>query len=283
MRHLPEDDDDMAEARKMGAEDWMLDLLKLNPGYVSWGPHEDYMCTKAGDDSWRSSQSIATWSKFHWGLDDLNEVVNFYFQVRRASETCSACDGSGYNPDTKVISDTFYDHGSYRIDFVNMTTHGDAAAARRPRGATGQRWCDEITQDEVDALVAEGRLRHFDDKTGKWVQTTRTAAEVNAANREGASPSLGLNHDGINRAILIKTRATRLGVWGYCPACEGDGSVWTEDRAHASIVLWVIHPRKGASRGVEIEHLDRDDLPAVFAYLRTAAERNAARFAKGFV
>jgi hypothetical protein len=30
-------------AKKLNAEQWQLDLPKLNPDYVHWGPHEDYM------------------------------------------------------------------------------------------------------------------------------------------------------------------------------------------------------------------------------------------------
>ena len=46
-----------------------------------------------------------------------------------------------------------------------------------------------------------------------------------------------------------------------------------------SLVLWVLHPRKGASRGWAISGIQQADLPEVFGYLRAAADRNAARFA----
>lgn len=42
------------------------------------------------------------------------------------SQECKSCGGTGLNPATKVLSDTFY-------DFEN----------------TGQRWCDKITDDEA--------------------------------------------------------------------------------------------------------------------------------------
>ena len=39
-------DDD--EAKQLNAEQWQLDLLRANPPYCGWGPHEDYMW-KTGD------------------------------------------------------------------------------------------------------------------------------------------------------------------------------------------------------------------------------------------
>ena len=50
------------------------------------------------------------------------------------SQRCPACDGTGYNPETKHIADNYYQ---------------------------GERWCNAITQDEVDALIERGRLRDF--------------------------------------------------------------------------------------------------------------------------
>ena len=44
------------------------------------------------------------------------------------------------------------------------------------------------------------------------------------------------------------------------------------------LVLWMIHPRSGASRGVEIKNINKEDLLKVFEYLREAANRNANRF-----
>jgi hypothetical protein len=59
-----------------------------------------------------------------------------------------------------------------------------------------------------------------------------------------------------------------------------EGYVYTEDTAHVNLVLWLLHPRKGCSRGVEIQRIQQEDLPEVFEYLRKAADRNAERFSK---
>lgn len=260
MRQFPnmEDKWDAEDVSRINAEPWMLELLKLNPEYTSWGPHEDYM-TKEGH-GWDSRQIRATWSDFGpWQLDDLNECVNFYFEVDRATIPCAACGQTGYNPATKKIADAFYAHEG-----------------------PGPRWVHSITQDEVQTLVDAGRLTDFTHTfvAGEGWQpkdppVCPTASEVNAW-----SAGRGLGHDAINRGILIETRAKRLGVYGSCPECDGHGSVFTEPAAHVSLTLWWLHPRKGCSRGVEVSSIERSDLPAVFAFLREAAARNAARFAR---
>jgi hypothetical protein len=117
-------------------------------------------------------------------------------------------------------------------------------------------------------------------ESGGWQTVPRTAAEVNAANAECAKHDHELDHDGINRGILIETRAKRLGVWGLCPFCEGHGTVFTEPRGHLNVVLWILHPRKGCSRGVRVRKLSEVDAEAVKRWLAQAAERNAQRFGK---
>lgn len=262
MRSLPEYDSDRADLARLNAAPWMVDALKMNPSYTYWGPHEDYMIAK--DAGWRAPIFVPTWGEFTIGLDELNEVVHFYFQVTRASENCEACDGSGHNPGTKQIADDFYDFAG-----------------------TGRKWCAAITQDECDALVKGGRLNklagcEWDPVAGKMTEPSRavTAEQVNAANAPGSAFMSDGHHDAINRWILVETRARRLGVFGDCPECEGHGSVFTEPVARLGLVLWLIHPRKGASRGVEVANLNETDVPTAVAFLREAAKRNADRFSK---
>lgn len=236
----PSDKYDTEEAARLRAEPWMLELLNLNPGYTSWGPHEGYMMSK--DSGWQAPMFLGTWAE-HPGLDELNEVVNFYFSVSRPSVECDACK-TGYNPATEAVHDGFYEHLSSKTEC----------------------WRAKITQDECDALIAAGRV-----KAGS------TAAEVNERERIGRGFG---SHDAINIGILTKARATRLGVFGLCKKCGGHLRVFTSETANVSLTLWILHPRKGASRGCEIAKIQREELPEVFAYLREAADRNAARFGK---
>lgn len=146
MRYYPTDKSDWEEIKDLGLRknDWRVNALKKNPSYLSWGNHEDYMCSRTG---WESPVELESVDKL-WGLDELNELVNFYFNIHRDSKDCERCDGSGYNAATKKLSDDWY-------DFANR----------------GTRWCDKITQDEVQALWDAGRLRDF--------KNIPTAEEVN--------------------------------------------------------------------------------------------------------
>jgi hypothetical protein len=124
------------------------------------------------------------------------------------SQDCKVCDGHGLNPATKQIEDDWYNFAD-----------------------TGRRWCNNITQDEVDALIEAGRLMDF---THQWTQENGwkpiepkpiiTAEMVNDWSYRG------MGHDAINRWICVKQRAKRLGVYGLCPVCEGEGSIWFNER-----------------------------------------------------
>ncbi len=183
MRNYDQDD-----AARLNAKPWQTDLLKLNPSYVSWGPHEDYM-GKEGE-GWDSRVIKEKWSEFGpWGLDEMNECVNFYFSVNRAAKECPCCGGNGYHPDAHGVVNSFYRHMN------------DA----------GEHWNDKITDDEVKALLDAGRLM---DWTRKGI--TPTATEVNAAQNQRGF----MGHDAINRWILIEARLKRLGLPKTCVECE---------------------------------------------------------------
>ena len=240
--------DDTEEVSKLNAEQWQLDLLALNPSYPHWGPYEDYM---TGDDKgWASRVLIPTWGEMQFQLDDLNECVHFYFSVNRSSQKCPECDGDGLSAQARPISESFYEHG--------------CAGAGLPRSAA---WHNKITEDELDALKSKHRIPN--------------SVSLDAVNEDNSTFGLGpCNHDAINRWILIDARCKRLGIPKLCPECGGDGFIYTAPTAHVSLTLWIIHPRKGASRGVEVGHIERSELPQVFAYLKEAAQRNAERFSK---
>jgi len=234
---------DEEDAAKLNAERWQLDLLNLNPSYVHWGPHEDYMWKEK--EGWDGRVINDTWADFGpWTLDEYNECVNFYFSVIRDSKDCPTCGGNGYHPDAQGVVNTFYAHMNER----------------------GEHWNDKITQDELEALIEGGRV-----KAGTTVE------EVNAQNRPGTR---AMGHDAINSLILTSARLKRLGVTEKCPECGGDGSVFTTPAAHVTLTLWMLHPRKGCSRGVEVSRVEEADLPAIFAWLNEAATRNAQRFSK---
>lgn len=242
MRYFDEDED-----KRLNAEQWQLDLLKANPGYCSWGPHEDYMIAKG--EGWNSAQEFASWAEFGpWKLDDLNECVNFYFDVSRASEDCKTCGGNGYHSLAQRVVNTFYRHMCHDVG-----------------APESEAWHYKITQDECDALIEAGR-----------VPAGSTAQQANIENGPGTR---GFGHDAINRSILTEARLKRLGLPHTCESCEGHGYTWTAPAAHVSLVLWWLHPRKGCSRGIQINGIQQSDLPAIRDFLQYAAQRNAERFA----
>lgn len=286
----PDDD----EAKRLNAEQWQLDPLRANPSYCSWGPHEDYMCKEK--ESWDGRIIVSTWKEFGpWELNELNECVNFYFEVSRASKDCETCGGNGYHPDAQWVSESFYSHSSPFKLKTERELQAEAVMARfgaRPHELLGHNvypsdellsryapafrefcermrtrghWDDDITEDEAAALIAGGRA-----KAGEMAES------INAKNAPGVR---GFDsHDAINRHVLIKARLKRLGIPKDCPECKGHGYVYTESAAHVALVLWWLHPRKGCSRGIEVERIEQADLPAVKALLMEAADRNATRF-----
>jgi len=109
---------------------------------------------------------------------------------------CEVCDGTGQSPEFKKLSDSWY--------------------------GSSNPWFCRITQDEVQALVDEGRLLDFDTKNGN----IPTAEEVN--NWANKSP---FSHDSINKWICVKTRAKRLGITETeCKYCNGEGVLWPEEK-----------------------------------------------------
>lgn len=293
MRNYPTDEYDQKELARLNCEPWQVELLKLNPGYCSWGPHEDYMWKEGS--GWDSRVIVENWKAFNFELDDLNECVNFYFQLNRESKDCPVCNGNGCHPDAQWISESFYGHSTpfrrqnaRELESIAVLASFGGEGPKRavsgfPSGEVlerygrefrdfceemrsgGGEWHHKITDDEYEALKASNRHRK-----------AKSASEVNAIERAGGMDG----HDAINRGILIEARCKRLGVPHYCEECEGHASVFTEPKAHVTLVLWMLHPRKGCSRGVEVTRIEESELPAVRAYLRKAADRNAERFSR---
>lgn len=211
---------DREDLRLLKPEPWQLKLLKLNPSYVFWGPHEDYMCKR--DGGWESPLEYDSWAEHNVKLDELNEVVNFYFSIERYSQVC-AC-GDGYSPDAQIISEPF-------------------------------RFSHVPTEEERSVLVKENRPIH-------------------------ERPNGSIFLDCISIHVLVSHWCKKKNVPIKCPVCDGHAYIYETTPAYTRLTYWLIHPRKGASRGVLVKHIKKSDLPAVFRFLSEAAKRNAERFEK---
>lgn len=305
MRYFPDPDEYEQEVKDYAAEPWMVEQLKRNWDYVNWGPHEDYQWIKDLSDP-NSPRKFSSWGTFRKGFTpgkhpevhqdrSGGEVVGWYFSVARERRPCTKCDQSGLNPESKRISDDWYDFNR-----------------------TGRRWCSKITQDEADALVEAGRLwdlcvvrsrasldalveqgritseraeelwenrnqkhdREIEDQDGvtkhhqvsiQWRDKV-PAEEVNEWN-EGR----GFGHDAINRGICVRTRCKREGVWGLCEACEGHGYVPVDLKGRLQLVLWIVNPMTGQNYGLEIDNIEKDELEDVYDFLGGMRDRLVSR------
>lgn len=134
-KYNPNDIDDNATALEQDIPAWMLEAVQTNPDYVWWGNFEDHMM---GGGQWSSPiEDDASVQLPLLGTNDLNEIVNFYFEAERPSCTCTDCEGSGYNPKTKDLADGFYDHSA----------------------PGGRGWQHSLTTDEIEMLESHGRNR----------------------------------------------------------------------------------------------------------------------------
>lgn len=278
MRYPPSDKYDREESKRLRVQPWQLDLLKLNPSYISWGPHEDYMWKEG--EGWDSCQLFKSWKDFGpWKLDDLNEVVNFYFEIGRDSAKCGTCSGNGYHPDAQWVSESFYRHSSpFTVpdDREHMAKAVMARFGSKPDELHGR---GTYPAAEILAKYGDGFQRFCEAmRAGKGFWSVDITQDEEQALRDaGRTWGAPFGHDAINRGILVEQRCKRLGVPRTCPTCDGHGIVFTAEEPHVNLVLWVLHPRKGCSRGVEVR-IAQTDLPAVFKYLNKAADRNETRF-----
>lgn len=207
------DDEDLV---KWNTPEWMVQLVRKNPSYTGWGPHEDYMWRD--NAGWESRWLMDGWEgEGPISLDCYNEVVNFYFFVNRDSEQCTACKGTAYSSDAH-----------------NIMMHT---------------WRNGLTQEEL-------------------------------GDQHSVDYILSASH--VSSTILhkiAKARCARKGLPFLCTTCE-EGRVYTEDGCHLGLVLWVLHPRKGCSKGVEIKRISEEQVPVVLRFLREAATRNTERFSR---
>lgn len=111
--------------------------------------------------------------------------------------------------------------------------------AQRLANLWNGQWSHHLTQDDVDALVAAGRLMDF---THTWSPedgwqkieppVTPTAAQVNDWSLRG------LGHDSINASIVIRARCERAGVDDTCPRCNGHASIEVYPGQRADAEAW---------------------------------------------
>lgn len=230
--------------KNLNPKDWQLNLMHKNPSYVYWGNGED--CMLDSDHKGWDSGVVLDSVKELFELDELNELINFYFFLTRESEECPHCK-NGLTHKASDIDRTWYSY---------LCKEGETS------------WQFNLTQDEVDALWEKGRLNNYKEKP--------TAEMVNHD-----AQTKQLWHDSINQWICVEQRCKRLGIEYECPVCNGKGYLNNDKNVcNIGLQMWFIHPRKGASRGIILKTIKEDEVPFIIEYLKEARTRNYDRFSK---
>lgn len=161
---------------------------------------------------------------FDWPLDQTWKGYLNPYQPVPCPQCKNGYGSDGLTAEARAVADSFYDSG-YNGSYPSP-----------------HRWCDKITQEEVNLLVDEYRLYDFACRTrvldddGNFLRWERslnedgtpyypTAEEVNAWER-----GRGLGHDAINRWILIEYRWKEQGVTDTkCSMCDGEACLFATE------------------------------------------------------
>lgn len=201
---------------------------------------------------------------FDWPL---SEPWKGYLMPDQFNEKpCTGCKGNGFSPHAQHLHDLWYGHIPFSPESTRSTPlRHDTPAVRafaernvaqapdyygtgedaiireghRLAGLWNGRWSHHLTQDDVNALVAAGRLMNF---THTWNPETRwqkidppvvpTAEQVNEWSLRG------LGHDSINAMAVIRARCEREGVPFTCETCQGHGSLEVYEGQRAEAEAW---------------------------------------------
>jgi hypothetical protein len=201
--------------------------------------------------------------EFDWPLNKVWE--GFLSPDRFDEEPCPDCK-KGYSPHAENLYDLWYGHvpfdpastGStpWRHDSPAVRAFAERNISNAPKyygtGETptvreAQRladlfnasWSHHLSQADVDALVAGGRLHDF---THTWSRehgwqpkeppATPTAAEVNEWSLRG------FGHDCINAGVVISARCEAEGVDDTCQTCKGHASLEKYEGQRAEAEAW---------------------------------------------
>jgi hypothetical protein len=193
---------------------------------------------------------------FKWPVGKIWEgFENPHWKRSRACPHCQA----GSSKEAKNLQDLWYGYGGfdpsdkgsapwmptepaiYERALRNEKGPGWAAdqEARRLCEHFNASWSHHLAQDEVDALVQDGRLWDFtrDFIPGQgWVDKKDAPAPLAIdVNRWSLS---GMAHDSINCWIVIKHVCQKNGWPTACAKCEGEGRLWESPQAQDDYNAW---------------------------------------------
>lgn len=206
---------------------------------------------------------------FGWPLKEVwKGYLNPYWDHRRQ---CDACDGSGYSPGAKHLSDQWYGYAHFEPpmtgsewlapDTEEVHLFAKRNVERNPGFYTDRgfwtvttaihresrrlcvhwnsQWGHHLDQDDVQALLDAGRLMNLTHTfiSGQGWQPknppyTPTAKEVNRWN------ILTIGHDSINQWTCVRAKALRLGYELNCKHCDGSGDLWPNPTIKQAYENW---------------------------------------------
>lgn len=211
---------------------------------------------------------------FSWPLD---KVWRGYINPHNTSTKCSECAGSGYSPYARSLYDQWYGYAPFdpkstgskpfgpnhprvlalarrnvEADWTarlpnlarlpnsqSFETEVEAESRRLSDTCFDNHWSHHLSQEDVDALIAAGRLMDFTHdytSTKGWVPKDPcpdvTAAEVNEWSLRG------FGHDSLNAHVAIKAKCEREGLPETCPFCKGEGHIWPSPEAEKTYENW---------------------------------------------
>lgn len=124
-------------------------------------------------------------------------------------------------------------------DFYGTGENAIVREGRRLASLFNEQWAHHLSQEDVDALVADDRLRDFThtwSREAGWQKieppVTPTAEQVNEWSLRGMS------HDGINASVAVRARCKREGVDDTCRTCRGHASTEAYPGQRAEAEAW---------------------------------------------
>jgi hypothetical protein len=208
---------------------------------------------------------------FEWPLNQVWE--GFLTPDRFDEEKCPDCK-NGYSPHAQHLYDLWYGylpfdpastgstpwrHDSPAVrafaernianapDFYGSGEAAIVREAQRLANLWNGMWSHHLSQDDVNALVAGGRLMDFTHtcRPGEgWKKieppVAPTAEQVNEWSLRG------FGHDGINASVVVRACCEREGVDDTCPTCKGHSSIEKYEGQRAEAEAWEpTEPPKG--------------------------------------
>jgi hypothetical protein len=198
---------------------------------------------------------------FDWPID---KTWKGYLNPHPGADQCSICEGTGMsrtarhwdalwygripfrpkdNGSTPFQSDDAFiramaeNHSKGNPKFYGTSPEAIGRESARLANLFNTRWACHLNEDEVTALLAEGRLRELTHtwKDGKWSKDSNaprpTARQVGEYFASAISDSGSL-------WTLIKKRYADEGVSPDCSPCKGEGGTWPSDAVREAYEGW---------------------------------------------